>query len=100
MPAYGRSHARSARLRPLGIADRLMRRPLPCCPAARSAATPRSSRCGGWSEVVGTLKRSTGYQRLRYRGLARNTTASMWRAKALAYNLRRADRLLAATASP
>ena len=49
--------------------------------------------------VVGTSKRSYGYQRVRYRGLARNTT-EMW-FKLLAYNLRRADRLLAgAPASP
>ena len=37
--------------------------------------------------VFGTLKRSYGYQRVRYRGLARNTT-EMW-FKLLAYNLRR-----------
>ena len=48
--------------------------------------------------VFGTLKRSYGYQRVRYRGLARNTTA-MW-FMLLAYNLRRADRLLAGAAPP
>ena len=42
--------------------------------------------------VFGPLKRSYGYQRVRYRGLARNAT-ELW-FKLLAYNLRRADRLL------
>ena len=42
--------------------------------------------------VFGTLKRSHGYQRVSYRGLA-CTSAEMW-FKVLTYNLRRADRLL------
>ena len=43
-------------------------------------------------KVFGTLKRSYGYQRVRYRGLDRNAL-EMW-FKLMAYNLRRADRIL------
>lgn len=42
-------------------------------------------------KVFGTLKRSYGYRRVRYRGLARNAV-EMW-LKVMAYNLRRADRM-------
>ena len=70
--AYG-THARHAQLRARGIKDQLMRRPV--------------------EHVFGTLKRSYGYRHVRYVGLARNTT-EVW-FKLLAYNLRRADRLLA-----
>lgn len=42
-------------------------------------------------KVFGTLKRSYGYYRVRYRGLLRNTI-EMW-FKVMAYNLRRADRI-------
>ena len=41
--------------------------------------------------VFGTLKRSYGYSRVRYRGLERNAVEMLF--KAIAYNLRRADRL-------
>ena len=100
--AYG-THARSARLRVLGIQDRLMRRPSKHHPRLSPAARRRHARIEQVrrpvEHVFGTLKRSYGYQRVRYRGLARNTT-EMW-FKLLAYNLRRADRLLAgAPASP
>ena len=44
-------------------------------------------------KVFGTLKRSYGYRRVRYRGLARNAV-EMW-FKVMAYNLRRADRIAA-----
>jgi IS5 family transposase len=47
--------------------------------------------------LFGTLKRSYGYRRVRYVGLARNTT-ELW-FKLLAYNLRRADRLVALAAA-
>ena len=43
-------------------------------------------------QVFGTLKRLYRYRRARYLGLARNTT-ELW-CKCLAYNLRRAERLL------
>lgn len=42
-------------------------------------------------KVFGTLKRSYGYSRVRYRGLQRNAV-EMW-FKVMAYNLRRADRI-------
>ena len=95
--AYG-THARSARLRALGIQDRLMRRPSKHHPRLSLAARRRHARIERvrrpLEHVFGTLKRSYGYQRVRYRGLARNAT-EMW-FKLLAYNLRRADRLLSA----
>ena len=43
-------------------------------------------------KVFGTLKRTYGYRRVRYMGLARNATELFF--KCAAYNLRRADRLL------
>ena len=93
--AYG-THARSARLRALGIEDHLMRRPSKHHPRLSPAARRRHARIERVrrpvEHVFGTLKRSYGYQRVRYRGLARNAT-EMW-FKLLAYNLRRADRLL------
>ena len=99
--AYG-THARSTRLRALGIADRLMRRPNKHHPRLGPTARRRHARIEQVrrpvEHVFGTLKRSYGYQRVRYRGLARNTT-EMW-FKLLAYNLRRADRLLAGTSGP
>ena len=100
--AYG-THARSARRRARGIEDRLMRRPTKHQPRLGPAARRRHARIEEVrrpvEHVFGTLKRSYGYQRVRYRGLARNTI-EMW-FKLLAYNLRRADRVLAgAPASP
>ena len=99
--AYG-THARSARLRALGIADRLMRRPTKHQPRLGPTARRRHARIEQVrrpvEHVFGTLKRSYGYQRVRHRGLARNTT-EMW-FKLLAYNLRRADRLLAGAPAP
>ena len=93
--AYG-THARGARLRARGIEDQLMRRPSKHHPRLSPAARRRHARIEQVrrpvEHVFGTLKRSYGYQRVRYRGLARNTT-EMW-FKLLAYNLRRADRLL------
>ena len=43
-------------------------------------------------KVFGTLKRTYGYSRVRYMGLERNAT-EMW-LKCMAYNLRRADRIV------
>ena len=98
--AYG-THARSARLRARGIEDHLMRRPSQHHPRLSPAARRRHARIERVrrpvEHVFGTLKRSYGYQRVRYRGLARNAT-EMW-FKLLAYNLRRADRLLADAAA-
>ena len=93
--AYG-THARSARRRAQGIKDQLMRRPSKHHPRLSPAARRRHARIEAVrrpvEHVFGTLKRTYGYQRVRYRGLARNATA-MW-FMLLAYNLRRADRLL------
>ena len=98
--AYG-THARSARRRAQGIKDQLMRRPSKHHPRLSPAARRRHARIEQVrrpvEHVFGTLKRTYGYQRVRYRGLARNATA-MW-FMLLAYNLRRADRLLAGTAA-
>lgn len=82
-------------LRELGIADRIMHRAnkhqpvLPDWQQQRNAwIAPRRA----WVEkVFGTLKRSYGYQRVRYRGVGRNTV-ELW-FKLMAYNLRKADTL-------
>ena len=93
--AYG-SKQRSAWLKSLGIKDRIMRRAdkhhpvLPPWEQRRNAliAQQRSA----VEKVFGTLKRTYGYRRVRYMGLARNATELFF--KCAAYNLRRADRLL------
>ncbi len=94
--AYG-THARHAQLRARGIKDRLMRRPTKHQPHLRPTARRRHTLIERTrrpvEHVFGTLKRSYGYRQVRYVGLARNTT-EVW-FKLLAYNLRRADRLLA-----
>ena len=82
-------------LRELGIEDRIMHRAnkhqpvLPDWQRQRNAwIAPRRA----WVEkVFGTLKRSYGYQRVRYRGVGRNTV-ELW-FKLMAYNLRKADTL-------
>ncbi|MCY3959926.1 MAG: transposase, partial [Chloroflexi bacterium] len=73
--AYG-THARSARRRARRIQDQLMRHPrkhhhrLSPSVHRRPARIERVRR--PVEHVFGTLKRSYGYQRVRYRGLARN----------------------------
>jgi IS5 family transposase len=98
--AYG-THARHARLRALGIKDRLMQRPSKHHPQLRPSARRRHALIEQVRRPIehlfGTLKRSYGYRRVRYVGLARNST-ELW-FKLLAYNLRRADRLLAPAAA-
>ena len=61
-------------------------------PPLLAAATQRPHRAppGVGEKVFGTLKRSYGYQRVRYRGLGRNTV-ELW--FLMAYNLRKADTL-------
>jgi len=100
--AYG-TQARHAQLRARGIKDRLMQRPNKHHPQLRPSARRRHALIEQTrrpvEHVFGTLKRSYGYRRVRYVGLAKNTTEAWF--KLLAYNLRRADRLLApAAASP
>ena len=67
-------HARSTRLRALGIADRLMPAQQTSSPAGPGGAPPHArieQVRRPVEHVFGTLKRSYGYQRVRYRGLAR-----------------------------
>ncbi len=92
------SKARRQRLRAQGINDRIMHRShkhqaqLPYWQRRRNALIARAR--APVERVFGTLKRSYGYRRVRYLGLERNATEFFF--KCLAYNLRRADRLLAA----
>ena len=82
-------------LREQGIKDRIMhrshkhQRALPYWQQRRNdLIAPRRA----WVEkVFGTLKRSYGYHRVRYRGVGRNTV-ELW-FKLMAYNLRKADTL-------
>jgi IS5 family transposase len=89
---YG-THAPRARLRARSIRDRLMRRPSKHHPRLSPAARRRHARIEAVrrpvEHVSGTLNRTYGYQRVRYRGLARNVTA-MW-FMLPAYNLRPAE---------
>lgn len=94
--AYG-TKERSKRLKAMGIKDRIMRRGnkhhpvLPYWERKRNRLIAGRRSCV--EHVFGTLKRSYGYTRVRYMGLARNTTEFFF--KCIAYNLRRADRILA-----
>ena len=94
------SKERRERLRSRGIKDRIMHRShkhqerLPHWQQRRNALIPRVR--AAVEKVFGTLKRSYGYRQVRYRGLARNTTELFF--KCMAYNLRRADRLMLGTA--
>ena len=77
-----------------GIKDRIMHRAhqdqarLPYWPGQRNRLIARVR--APVEQVVGTLKRLYRYRRVRYLGLARNTT-ELW-CKGLAYNRRRAER--------
>ena len=99
MAVYGdrayESKRRRAWLEAQGIKDRTMRRAnkhqrvLPYWQQRRNELiSPIRSKV---EKVFGTLKRSYGYQRVRYRGVKRNAM-EMW-FKLMAYNLRRADRI-------
>ena len=73
-----------------GIKDRIMhQRALPHWQQRRNALIDPVRKAV--EKVFGTLKRSYGYRRVRYRGLARNAV-EMW-LKVMAYNLRRAERM-------
>ncbi len=93
--AYG-SKQRSAWLKSIKIKDRIMRRAdkhhpvLPPVEQRRNALIARLR--APVEQVFGTLKRTYGYRRVRYVGLERNATELFF--KCMAYNLRRADRLL------
>ena len=82
-------------LRSLGIKDRIMHRS-----HKHQSELPRWQKCRNElidprrklvEKVFGTLKRSYGYSRVRYRGLERNAV-EMW-FKLMAYNFRKAVRL-------
>ena len=92
--AYESKHRRK-RLSEQGIKDRIMhrshkhQRELPYWQKRRNELIEPIRRAV--EKVFGTWKRSYGYRRVRYRGLERNTVEMLF--KAMAYNLRRADRL-------
>ena len=89
------SKERRNRLSEQGIKDRIMHRShkhqpeLPYWQQRRNELIEPIRRAA--EKVFGTWKRSYGYRRVRYRGLERNTVQMSF--KAMAYNLRRADRL-------
>ena len=91
------TRARRERLRGQGVKDRIMHRPnkhhpeLPRWKRRRNALISRVR--APVEQVFGTLKRTYGYRRVRYAGRERNAT-ELW-LKLVAYNLRRAERLLA-----
>lgn len=94
------SKQRRAHLKAQGINDRIMHRShkhqkrLPYWQKRRNdLISPIRKRV---EKVFGTLKRSYGYSRVRYRGLERNGV-EMW-FKLMAYNLRRWMKLVASTA--
>lgn len=90
------THERRRRLKRMGIEDRIMKRGNKHHPEVSEEDSRKNemiSRVRAKVEkVFGTLKRTYGYSRVRYMGLERNTT-EMW-LKCMAYNLRRADRLI------
>ena len=94
--AYG-TKERSKRLKSMGIKDRIMRRGNRHHPALPYWERKRNRLIAGRrscvEHVFGTLKRSYRYTHVRYMGLARNATEFFF--KCIAYNLRRADRILA-----
>ena len=89
------SKKRRKRLREQGINDRIMHRShkhqpgLPYWQKRRNELIEPIRRAV--EKVFGTWKRSYGYRRVRYRGLERNGVEMSF--KAMAYNLRRADRI-------
>ena len=91
------SGARRARLRAAGVKDRITHRRhkhlarLPHWQQRRNQLIER--RRAAVERVFGTLKQHYGYRRVRYCGLARNALELLF--KCMAYNLRRADALLA-----
>ena len=97
--AYG-SKQRSEWLKSMKIKDRIMRRANkhhPVLPPWEQRRNGLISRLRAPVErVFGTLKRSYGYGQVRYIGQGRNATELLF--KCMAYNLRRANRLVLAAA--
>ena len=91
------SKARRRRLRAAGVKDRIKHRRhkhLPRLPRWRRRRNQLIERRRAAVErVFGTLKQHYGYRRARYLGLERNALELLF--KCMAYNLRRADALLA-----
>ena len=89
------SRERRQRLRAMGIKDRIMHRANKHHPTLPSRLQLRNDliapRRSLVEKVFGTLKRSYGYSRVRYRGLQRNTVEMYL--KLMAYNLRKYIRL-------
>ena len=94
--AYG-TKERSEWLKAMKIKDRTMRRGNKHHPELAHWERRRNALISRLrspvEQVFGTLKRSYGYRRVRYMGLERNATELFF--KCMAYNLRRAERLLA-----
>ena len=87
---------RRARLKSMGIGDGIMKRGNRHHPEVSEQDRERNELISKVrarvEKVFGTLKRTYGYSRVRYMGLERNAT-EMW-LKCMAYNLRRADRIV------
>ena len=94
--AYG-TKERSEWLKAMKIKDRTMRRGNKHHPELEHWERRRNALISRLrspvEQVFGTLKRSYGYRRVRYMGLERNATELFF--KCMAYDLRRAERLLA-----
>ena len=94
------SKARRARLRSRGVKDRIKHRAHRYQPKLPHWQEQRNQliepRRRAVERLFGTFKRSYGYRRVRYRGVARNELELCF--KALAFNLRKADQLHGAPA--
>ncbi len=90
------THGRRRKLKAMGIEDRIMRRANKHHPELADEEKLRNGLISKVrarvEKVFGTLKRSYGYSKVRYIGLERNAT-EMW-FKCMAYNLRRAERIV------
>ena len=90
------THERRQGLKSMGIGDRIMKRGNKHHPEVSEEDRKRNELISKVrarvEKVFGTLKRTYGYSRVRYIGLERNAT-EMW-LKCMAYNLRRADRIV------
>ena len=90
------THERRQRLKSMGIGDRIMKRGNKHHPEVSEEDRKRNELISKVrarvEKVFGTLKRTYGYSRVRYIGLERN--ARRCGLKCMAYNLRRADRIV------
>ena len=90
------THKRRGKLKGMGIEDRIMKRGNKHHPEVSEEDRRKNELISKVrsrvEKVFGTLKRTYGYSRVRYMGLERNTTEM--RLKCMAYNLRRAERMV------